>query len=268
MRLKRIIFGLAVAIGVGLVASGCILFMNDDADSYTATCHFSGESANACGMCVAQNCQGAVNRCCTDSSCRNNLSYLDSCVANPGPASTGCDFLEVYASSLWSCIGSACSSACGVNGVSGFDGGGTEGGPVGVTYCSTASDFCSCLIPGPNLPGISPNGTACSTTMGTPAPGDTVCCAEQGWPHSGKSCSCQPVSCMSSPSGGFSCTPSASYNYMPTATATTGVCCTFGTECNCDQTTACSTGETQVTQCDAKALNCGTNSVQVTSCSM
>lgn len=159
------LFAVPVAVVVGL--SGCILFVNDDASSLgTTTCSFQG-SDTACGKCVATTCSTELDACCTDSSCKGQLGWLDTCASQSDEVS--CQELDTVAPALGVCVHDRCSACAG-----------SDGGAVQTScYVSTGSCECTASVGGGN-------GDACNQAMVAPG----LCCADDGWPSTTTTCFC------------------------------------------------------------------------------
>jgi hypothetical protein len=133
--------------------------------------------------------------------------------------------------------------------------------------CDGATVLCSCGMY------LQPNANPCNET----APLKAVCCADPGWPAEGKGCVCDLRTCQKDSTGYCSCyagVAAGSGTNVATCTPGTGfVCCQKSNgDCDCVKQAACGTGTTQVNQCDAATIKCGsattTGATQVTDCRM
>lgn len=167
--------------GVGAVGAWLVLaFAAIEActpDDLGATCHFDGETTNACGKCIAASCQMTVDTCCGNESCRASLSALDTCASGGG-----CSSLFVASSSmgklLASCVEGLCSDVC------------TEtGGPLVACVRDEDAQSCSCTSGG----AVDGSAVSSCSLLGT---SDGICCSESDWPASGSSCACVETGCV------------------------------------------------------------------------
>ena len=166
-------FPLFAFAAVVVALSGCILFVNDDASKLgTTTCEFQG-SDTACGKCIATTCAMELDGCCTDSSCKGQLGWLDTCAAQSDEVS--CQELTVFAPALAACVQGRCSACAGSDGGAGGAGGGVQ------TSCYVSTGSCECTAGAGTG-----NGDACTQAMVAPG----LCCADNGWPSATTTCFC------------------------------------------------------------------------------
>jgi hypothetical protein len=247
---RRPLLHVLAALAATVAGAGCIAFVNDDPSSLSTTCHFQGDDTK-CGLCIAAACTPQLDACCGDSTCSDlSLPALGSCVSTP----SSCSSVLVDSPALASCIASACGSCTNLaTPVYGDGGGGGGGDDAGSTNCFSSGDTCYCEVG-------SPNGYTCNTAG---IKGGGLCCATYGWPTATNgNCTCQPFSC-SPDSLGAICQLGS--NSTGTTTWPGPGCCSFGDSCDCEPTITC-TG-TPEDQCDVTTIGCGSEQVQVESCS-
>jgi hypothetical protein len=92
---------------------GCIFVI--DGDDMGPRCHFDGESATACGICVAEACQDIIDACCGDAGCAPKLDALDACAGEESEDGGSCVALRTASgeiASLSACVEAACGEVC------------------------------------------------------------------------------------------------------------------------------------------------------------
>ncbi|WP_394840963.1 hypothetical protein LZC95_28290 [Pendulispora brunnea] len=230
--------------------------MSDDSSKLGPTCHFEGENATARGRCIVSSCQGSVNACCGDSSCRNALSGLDRCAQTGGPdcaqlKSATYDKAPVAVQKLGDCIVGYCASSCETS---------RDGGVSGHAnvHCSGSQDSCTC-----DYSPASSNEERCGELTVDHA----LCCQDIGWPGRGLSCGCHRWACKDTSSGcecndysdgpKTTCEKKASGHHCCATDYSTCVCSAeacFGSAvevASCANTTArCSSNEEKVDRCN------------------
>ncbi|AKV04116.1 hypothetical protein AKJ09_10779 [Labilithrix luteola] len=152
-------------------------------DDLGGTCHFQGETTNACGECIASSCRMVVDTCCGDESCRTSLSSLDTC-ASGGGCSSLVDASASMAKLLAVCVKSSCSNVCADEGSPLVDG----GAPV---TCVRNDETKTCACESGESTDAS-SAVSCVVRAGSAG----VCCAEKGWPAKGTSCGCAETACV------------------------------------------------------------------------
>lgn len=150
-------------------------------DDLGGTCHFEGETTNACGECIASSCQTSVDSCCEDSICRESLSLLDRCASGGGCSSVFNSWISMK--SISACVKASCASVCGADPSPDVD----AGAPV---TCSSNDESRTCFCES----GQSSDAASVDSCFAHGA--GSVCCAEHGWPASGTSCGCAEPACV------------------------------------------------------------------------
>jgi hypothetical protein len=199
-------FFVVVALAVLVLQPACIFFVPDTGPLESTACHFKGQTVTACGVCVASKCQGAVNACCTDSTCQGSLDDLDTC-AGSDAGYAGCLSLTMgdptfnssaSLNSLVACMEEACAPDC-----AGVPDGGSPDAPFVMS-----NEVISCMSSGPS---------ACSCDVYMEAAPNTVecdpgafgnggiCCAQPGYPALAKVCECVPYLCAMDNMGDCDC---------------------------------------------------------------
>jgi hypothetical protein len=233
---------------MGAIVCGCILFVSPQ---FGSVCQFKG-SSSACGSCIVERCQDAVNTCCGDPSCTTALTYLDECA---GAGDQSCTSLAATSKEsgttarLGKCIDSSCAGYCQPVPDGGYE-----------TSCKESAmgpgQACSCMQAPPA------NDYVCSEAL---MPG-TLCCAPVGWPAAGQQCTCNLVECSPTCDGCF-----CSLVDYPSAQETCSGphCCvepgSFNT-CSC-RPGPCYTYEREVPNCSAATIGCGDQN-HVASCAI
>lgn len=182
--LAKGIAGRAALVAAGFVAASCVLVVSPA--TYGGRCKFEGEDT-ACGQCLRDRCQPAVDACCTDDACTPTLGVLESCITRKDAS---CDDLASrkarggHDGDLATCATTTCGAVC-----RSFTG-------KSQTECKEPAfgrgATCACR-PAPSAG----NDFECSSET---YPG-RVCCAPEGWPADGLECTCQPLGCHPIPNG-------------------------------------------------------------------
>jgi hypothetical protein len=254
-RARALVAPLAVLVA-GILPVSCVLLVAPA--TYGDRCKFDGEDT-ACGRCLRDRCQPAIDGCCKDGSCSATLGALEGCALRDAAA---CDELASRKGgagndlAVGMCATTLCAAVC-----RSFSG-------ASDTKCSESAfgrgATCSCMT----ASGAG-NDFECSPAT---YPG-TVCCAPDGWPATGLECSCLPLGCHPIPEG-CSCSLVDTPPEQSECTATT--CCVSNVdpdECVCRPT--CFDNETRVASCSVTAqkatgpvIGCKKGQKRVESCSI
>lgn len=258
----------AIGIASALMLGACAL-ATFDGDGYVTTCSFAGRADNACGRCIAANCQPLVDACCASESCRDvpddsifsigdrpsALTRLDACAQGGS-----CKELEADPGvlDLATCIQTSCPSVCDLWQRSTLvpDASSCEVAPA--TKYNEAT--CSCTIPAKTEGAPrTPNAVTCDQTTV-----HGVCCASKDWPAPASTCECRAVTCVVS---GDTCRCEKGRSSSSVNACARGTCCisAFSGTCTCDS--YCRPEDTIVEQCTAASVHCGDGRRTVESCS-
>jgi hypothetical protein len=244
----------AATVLASLALASCVLLVSPK--TYGDRCKFGGEET-ACGRCLRDRCQTAIDGCCKDDTCAGTMTALEGCAQRGAcdeltskKGATGNDL------AVTSCAETLCAAVC-----RSFTGGSDTkcGEPVfgrGAT--------CSCKP----APGAG-NDFECSPAT---YPG-TVCCAPEGWPATGLECTCLPLGCHPIPEG-CSC---ALVDTPPDQTECSASTCCVSTvdpdQCVCRP--GCFDNETKVAACAVTAqtatgpvIGCKKGQKRVDSCTI
>jgi hypothetical protein len=254
-RARTVVAPLAVVIA-SLLAASCVLLVSPT--TYGDRCKFTGEDT-ACGKCLRDRCQTAIDGCCKDDTCAGALTTLESCATRGDGACEELANRKGGAGSdlaVTTCATTLCAAVCrSFAGASDTTCGERAFGRGATCTCNSA-------------PGAG-NDFECSPAT---YPG-TVCCAPDGWPATGLECTCLPLGCHPIPEG-CSCSLVDAPLDQTECRATT--CCAsdiYPDECVCRPT--CFDNETRVPGCSVTAqktngpvIGCKKGQNRVESCSI
>lgn len=239
--------------------SGCLVVIR--ADTPGAHCGFSG-SETTCGKCLAEKCQGAIDKCCSDDDCASGqysfvkpfMELIDSCASGDTAVCAALKKPDDYtyvapAKILSTCLSESCAAACAGSAVPH-----RECKDKGIRECSCSDAVAS-------------KGGPCSVAS---VGGNGALCL-----RSENGCSCAAVSC----SGGTSCKCAndggpGGFTGCPAPSTASGRCClrfpyTDGTifSCECDEDpSSCTKADVQVSACTEEVVRAYYQSVIVDKC--
>ncbi len=257
---------LRLALSLLFVPAGCALVI-DASSELGDECSFDGSDDNLCGVCLALECQEAINGCCGDPGCQETMGLVDECATGDELACAEMEN-EPAAEPIVRCLAEHCEELCGVyftdlpeGGGGGGAGGEGEGGGASSdgSSCSMYEDFCLCSYSGPG----SGNDVVCNETLF----GGSACCAGFRYPEE-DSCSCEEVGCELNVTFD-SCTCRTGVLDPSTPTSCGGgysYCCQTFNECRCSNDIPCDFNEVEVSTCSAATIPCPTG-LSVESCS-
>lgn len=221
---------------------GCILAVSPE--RFGDTCRFDGHDTQ-CGACVVDQCQPAMNECCSDEACDPTVRAVESC-ASRHDESCGRIAGDAGRFALAKCVTEKCGGVCVAL--------------AGTTLTSCREPLlgetgaCACKYTGGG------NDFVCNPA----AYRDTICCAPMGWPGAGLECECRPVECNPNPGGCFCLTVEGT----PTERECTGeICCAQNDTCSCGPK-PCFMFQTEVPSCGLATIGCGPNQKRVETCSL
>jgi len=239
-------------------APGCIFFVDSSSGLQSSECSFQGSTNPGCGACIATSCRSQINACCTDGTCKGDLSYLDGCASGDVASCTALtsgtiDGPTGLLTGIGACVTASCPECA--QQVTPVDSG------TGATIsCTSGATSCSCEY---NTFG---SGTTTACTAAAFSQG--ICCRDLNYPTvPGTSCECNPFSCTVDSFGNVLCTSS----YDPASSQSPSVsdgmsCCIPGDgQCTCSPNESCD--GTPVDGCTAENTGCDGTQVAVSSCS-
>jgi hypothetical protein len=232
-----------------MLSVACVLFTTPfRGDEH---CGFAGRE-KLCGECLATRCAGAIDTCCSETSCDGAILSVEQCARTQDQScaellrpSTNKERLALATCARDNCA-AYCSPATGTS----------------VTACGdtplTAGFGCRCRT-GSN---VVANNYVCSEAS-LPR---TRCCAPQAWPGPTVECTCKPFACFPT-SEGCVCNLGSSAEPGDLLFCRGAHCCATDTVCTC-QPSACSPGTREVAECNLQQIGCATATRAVPSCSI
>lgn len=265
---------IAGALAFFLFPLGACALSTFNAEEYLPTCGFAGRTDKPCGQCIAAKCQGLVDACCANESCREvpsdsvlgvSTSYgdpgalkrLDACAQGES-----CKDLESdpRVRDLAACIQESCGDSCDLWRKSTLvpEESSCEVSPA--TEYSPAS--CDCTIPATTEGApTEPNSVRCNRkTVPT-----GICCASKDWPAPASTCRCSVVVCRLY-SNACTCEIQTSKT-EPVNACARGTCCIRAYDGTCGCGLSCGPDDIIVDQCTTAEVHCGGDRRTVESCS-